>query len=419
MAGMTLGRWYTAATLLFLVVLGVMFVIWLDESRDRAIAETEASFGELLTLARATAIEVPGTAQARFDGVAYEQLLRGGALDFPRLRLLVVSSSGGSVGYLWSRNTAALGALANVTLTGARPRIEGPELEFEPDPVREHLRTEEIRFPGNELPPVQVSAVYTVLARPDIFVPLRNSLIAVLGFAVLAVLGAVIASFIEPASGIADSETQAPTSETTARIPPANGPSAPQAAESPSPEPTLASPSGRTWTATSAPPLFNPETGLGFREHLLPRLGMELTRATENEQNLMLALIRFPGTDRDSGAHRAAAGRVREHFPYQDLAFEDAPDSFCVILPGSAPNDAIPWLGSLKVKLDTNLSMGAITRIGVSFQNGRIGDAERLLREARAALGRTDPQESPIVAFSPDPQKYRTYLNRGSRGEAG
>ena len=444
MTRMTLGRWYTAATLLFLVVLGVLFVIWLDASRDRAIAETEASFGELLTLARATAIELPGSAEARFDGAAYEQLLRGGALDFPRLQLLAVSAPGGDIGYLWSRSTAALGALANVTLTGARPRVEGTELAFEPDPVREHVRTEQIRFPGNELPPVRVSAVYTVLARPDLFIPLRNSLIAVLGFAVLAVLGAVVASFVEPGSRLSADDGAEPDrgSMTGAVSTKASvvdrdtgysdtGPPEPytpeeaaQAAPGPearSADPELASasvPSGPRNTA-SAPPLFNPETGLGYRDHLLQRLGMELTRATENEQNLMLALIRFPGTDRDAGAYRAAASLVRQHFPYQDLAFEDSPDSFCVIFPGTGPNDSTPWLESLKAKLDADLSGDAVTQMGVSFQNGRIGDADRLLREARAALGRADPRNSPIVSFSPDPQKYRTYLNRGSRGENG
>lgn len=422
MAGMKLGRWYIAATTLFVIVLGVLFVIWLDASRDAAITETEASFSELLTLARATAIQLPGSDEARFDGGAFEQLLAGGALDYPRLQLIVVSAPGGSIGYIWSRSTAALGALANVTLTGARPRVEGGTPEFVPDPVREYLRTEEIRFPGGELAPVQVSAVYTVLARPDLFIPLRNSLIAVLGFAVLAVLGAVVASFVEPPQPV----EPAAGAEPRAAARTADAAESGDAAETADAKAeTAVSPSSRTSAAAeprrsgSAPPLFNPETGLGYREHLLQRLGMELTRAGENQQNLMIALLRFPGTDRDPAAHQAAAARVREHFPYQDLAFEESPDSFCIIRPGSGPDDAMPWLESLKARVDAGLTGENITRVGVSFQNGRIADADRLLREARAALARSDPDESPIVAFSPDPQRYRSYLNRGNRGESG
>jgi hypothetical protein len=46
---------------------------------------------------------------------------------------------------------------------------------------------------------------------------------------------------------------------------------------------------------------------------------------------------------------------------------------------------------------------------GLASRNGRLIDAERLLREARSSLEKTNGEKN-IVAFRSDPEKFRQYL---------
>jgi len=49
--------------------------------------------------------------------------------------------------------------------------------------------------------------------------------------------------------------------------------------------------------------------------------------------------------------------------------------------------------------------------MGISSRSGRLVDADRLVGEAFAALNKArDERDTHIMAFRPDPEKFRAYL---------
>jgi len=159
--------------------------------------------------------------------------------------------------------------------------------------------------------------------------------------------------------------------------------------------------------------LFSPLSGLGWESYLEARLDSELSRSASFEQDLSLLLILQDGLSPDKAAYLTLAGAIGDFFSFRDLAFERGPDGFAVILPNIDAEHGLRMAEEFLRKATALLPGGSPNPIfmGLSSRAGRLVDAARLGHEAGAALERAKTEAgSHIVAFRPDPDRYRIYL---------
>jgi GGDEF domain-containing protein len=168
--------------------------------------------------------------------------------------------------------------------------------------------------------------------------------------------------------------------------------------------------------------LYSPASGLGWEKYLGERLDAELARSASFEQDLSLLLVEGDSLAASPGNYEAAAKATREFFSFRDLAFERGENGFVVILPNMDAEHAMRMAEEFLKKLDSLLrggesagAVGAMERqkvfIGLSSRSGRLVDSERLLIEAVGAVEKSREEgDTRIVAFRPDPDKYRLYL---------
>ena len=148
--------------------------------------------------------------------------------------------------------------------------------------------------------------------------------------------------------------------------------------------------------------LFSPTTGLGWSQHLSPRLTSELERAAGSDQDLSLMLI-----SRGNAGIRELADLVLEAFPLRDLAFEYDADTIAVIIPDKHLDHCLREAKDFQ-KRSIARRVTAPIWIGLSARNGRLVSASRLLSEAAHALKQAESSAGGrIVAFRADPDKYR------------
>jgi hypothetical protein len=167
--------------------------------------------------------------------------------------------------------------------------------------------------------------------------------------------------------------------------------------------------------------LFSPLSGLGWESYLEHRLDAELARAASFEQDLSLLLIRYPGLSPERKEYRATAAAIAEFFNFKDLAFEHGQDGFAVILPNLDAEHGLRMAEEFQKKLNQLITgnreatRGPVLHMGLSSRAGRLVDSDRVSQEAQTALRKaaTDA-ESHIMAFRPDPDRYRLFL--ASRG---
>jgi hypothetical protein len=151
--------------------------------------------------------------------------------------------------------------------------------------------------------------------------------------------------------------------------------------------------------------LFSPTTGLGWSQHLSPRLTSELERAAGSDQDLSLMLI-----SRGNAGIRELAHLVLEAFPLRDLAFEYDVETIAVIIPDKHLDDCLREAKDFQ-KRSTSRRVTAPIWIGLSARNGRLVSSSRLLSEAAHALKQAESSASGrIVAFRADPDKYRASI---------
>jgi GGDEF domain-containing protein len=153
--------------------------------------------------------------------------------------------------------------------------------------------------------------------------------------------------------------------------------------------------------------LFSPVTGLGWSQHLSPRLTSELERAAGSDQDLSLLLI---SSQRHSIKDLALL--VLEAFPLRDLAFEYDSSTVAVILPDKDLNQSLQEAKDFQKRSTTRRAAApSAFPIGISARNGRLVSSNRLLGEAGQALKQAESSGSGgIVAFRADPDKYRAAI---------
>lgn len=163
--------------------------------------------------------------------------------------------------------------------------------------------------------------------------------------------------------------------------------------------------------------LYSPISGLGWESYLADRLDAELARSASFEQDLCLLLVRGEGLAPGTPAYASVAKAVAEFFSFKDLAFERGPEGFAVILPNIDVDHGLRMAEEFHRKLSAILGGGRAPSgrlsffMGLSSRAGRLVDSGRVIEESESALAKAvADRDSRIVAFRPDPDKYRLYL---------
>lgn len=163
--------------------------------------------------------------------------------------------------------------------------------------------------------------------------------------------------------------------------------------------------------------LYSPASGLGWEPYMKDRLDAELSRSASFEQDLSLLVLSYDGLSSQDASYAEIGAAIQKFFSFRDLAFERGDDGFAVILPNIDSSHALRMAEEFMKKL-VFLAEGDFAELdllpiymGISSRSGRLVDALRLAKEASAALERARyEKDTHIVAFSPDPDKYRLYL---------
>lgn len=163
--------------------------------------------------------------------------------------------------------------------------------------------------------------------------------------------------------------------------------------------------------------LFDPETGLCWESYLRERLDAELKRSASFEQDLSLLIANFDRCERGGEEYNLFAKTTQEFFSFKDLSFQFGKSGVSVILPNMDVDHAIRMSEELLKKL-TFLLQGRKDGlsyldlfIGLSSRSGRLVEADRMVGEAMAALRKArEERDARIMAFRPDPEKFRAFL---------
>lgn len=164
--------------------------------------------------------------------------------------------------------------------------------------------------------------------------------------------------------------------------------------------------------------LYSPASGIGWEEYFAERLRSELERAASFGQDLSLALVAMEGISREDSEHRMIADALVEHAGFRDLCFEQGESGFAAILPNCEVERALGIMEECLKKLSYSLDSFKQDDylplfIGLSSRAGRPVGGSRLVDEAGQALEKARcERDSRLIAFKPDPDKYRDYLAR-------
>lgn len=293
------------------------------------------------------------------------------------------------------------------------------------------------RYKGSLSAGLSIEALYVVLSQEEVFYPLRDVAIA------LAALSAIVGAGLILSSGERGGRGPGRKAE----------PPSPIEAESPgieesslyhesvfdeiivepeSVEANDASASAPVQAASEARPgfveaselpegaldgprgLFDAESGLGWEAYLRERLSSELRRSASFEQDLSLLLTSFNGAGRGEADFNLFASIVRDFFSFKDMAFLFGDDGSASILPNMDVDHALRMCEELQKKLGAafpDRQPKDLAYFGLSSRAGRLVDADRIIGEAMAALNKARKDGgSSILAFRPDPERFRAYL---------
>ncbi len=386
------GLLYVVFSLLVLAVLVVLVVVRVNTTREFNVQEAQTSFIRLQGRIREAL--VPGDERGGDPG----PIIREYAEQVPTVQAIVLYDPNEGLRYVWTSNVDML-AFAKGDLS-----------ELRGFPSYDISEVSQFKISGpfevSDSPRLFMDGIYSVLSFSDAYVPLRDSLIALLAFAFVTVLIAI---------GLNMSRGPRPES-TTPSVPVAKDSSASRPAEAAVPEtlpinPTeplleevdieeIATDPGEPGT------LFNPVTNLSYRQHLGKRLGLEMERAAYNDQDLTCVLVRFEDATEGGEAYSQRAGQILAAFKFEDLCFEYGSDTFCVILPNTELSRGIREAESFKGDHRGKMYFG------LSARNGRLVEASRVLGEAERSLEHAQHEPGGIVGFRPDPRKYRQFVTQ-------
>jgi GGDEF domain-containing protein len=163
--------------------------------------------------------------------------------------------------------------------------------------------------------------------------------------------------------------------------------------------------------------LYSPSSGLGWESYMEERLDAEISRSASFEQDLSILFFSYDGLSSHDKNYSALGACIEKFFSFRDLAFERGDDGFSVILPNIDSVHALRMAEEFYKKL-VFLAAGDFAELellpifmGISSRGGRLVDAGRMMIEADTALDKARyEKDTRIVAFRPDPDKYRLFL---------
>ncbi len=159
--------------------------------------------------------------------------------------------------------------------------------------------------------------------------------------------------------------------------------------------------------------LFNPETGFGWESYLVTRLDNELSRASASEFDVVLFLIKIPELKTLScEKFEQLCSGLTNIFQFKDFIFEYKENSFAAIKTNTTIDEAIPLADQIYSEISGIVESGKCF-IGLSSKTIRLIGAERLIKEADAALSHAEEDpENPIIAFRADAEKYMDFIEK-------
>ena len=267
-----------------------------------------------------------------------------------------------------------------------------------------------------------IEALYVTLSQEAVFKPVRDASLALLGLLAALVAALIVVSNSKAAIAVEpDGATAAAAgglAEWTPSIPELAPEESSLYSEDPS-EPSIGSvgPADLPDGVLEGPRgLFDPDSGLGWEAYLHERLGAELRRSASFEQDLSLLITTLDGAHRGDEEFNLFAAQVRDFFSFKDMAFLFGDGGAALILPNIDVDHALRMSEELLKKLQF-LFQGRLTgdgagiRMGLTSRAGRLVDADRLIGEAMAAADKArNDGGARIMAFRPDPEKFRAYL---------
>lgn len=394
-----LATFYTVITIIVLVTAAGVAVVRVASARDRNIAEATTVFASLVEHVEQTLEHDPREDAVFSDGVQTIVRSESSVLVF----LVYVLDVG--VEYVWARDGSFL--------PPSFERIDSiPTIAY--SEVTQLRLTETVAFGRNAL---VVDGVFKILSDVDIYPIFRDLLIILVAFALVTVI-VWIATAAGRASGTEHDFdiSRRSTRDTRPRrgAPAGTSFAEPAAPPSPAPEPQKFSKSPKNSQEREVRPFVSPNSGVGFEEHLVRRLTLELERTAQMDQDLTLALARFPDAHRGSAIHSSCASTLVERFGFEDMIYEYGDDAFAVIIPGAELGPSVAQMDEMRTGIVTRPPVDSMPRpiIGLTSRNGRLLDGERMITEARSALRRAAAEHAGVVGFNPDPTKYRKFVTK-------
>ena len=158
--------------------------------------------------------------------------------------------------------------------------------------------------------------------------------------------------------------------------------------------------------------LFNPVTGLGWESYLDTRLENEINRAISSEIDISVFIINIPNLERESEESKKVSEYLSLQFQFKDLLFEYKNDCIVAIKISMNLDEALNFADQIHADISQILEQKQCY-IGISTRSIRIVSGERLFNEALAAVEHAKNEEdSPIIAFRVDVEKYRQFLEQ-------
>ncbi len=414
---------FTALTVIFLVGLALTFVFRIEHRRAENLSAREGEFRTLVaTLGEAYRDgAAPASSSTRELVAPHLEEARGP-------RVFTVYSYDDGLEYLWTYSPAYI-------RTGSRSNVAVPGLpSFSYNDLTEGQVSRSIQ--GAEDETWIVEAIYPLLLGSDFFVPLRDSLIALLAFAAFTLLVALASA--RRNAHAAHGEGRADDGAGVALDLDAHKPAQPERAprddidwgdqdwaDDPQPGPaleefdldldlddSLEQPSTDGETRVPDPPALESEgqdhdEEAGERTSLARRVGRAIERAAAEDENLALAVLQYPEhaeIELEELERAVASTAEAEVIDLMDKRF-------AVLLPRHDPASALERFKRLQTERAAEQELPTPS-VGLSVRNGRLISGDRLINEARVALQRAEREPQRIMAFSADPNRFREYIVR-------
>ncbi len=131
----------------------------------------------------------------------------------------------------------------------------------------------------------------------------------------------------------------------------------------------------------------------------------QLQKSAEQERNL--SLIFFQVNPRESSLIDQVDLWLIDKIEHANSVFALPDNTFALILPDYNTESALTKAHSI-----INAWPGKTARCGISSRNERLISPDRLIREAHAALQKAYESQETVIAFKPDPDKYRSAIAR-------